>query len=824
MKQSIISSLCIILIHGTVLCQQSTNESDGALPKLLAISPYFQNLNMEKVNAFWSKDKTSARSNAKWESIGPLEVISSEGIDYYESGRVKHIDAVNQDLIRFVSASGGLFEARRTNQKWDIKNISSHMVTTTWGGASDTDPLDANHILYGTGDHLYGRGTGLWKTFDGGINWQQIELPDARYFHDIKFGNKGGKIWAGGNKLFSSDDNGETWKTHRIGDFSSVVFDPNRPDTAYISDFAKGIFRTFDGGNTWKKLEIGLPIDDFNRIELAICENYPNVLYAWICNGSNESKGIWKTIDYGATWKECVVLNSEFNPVNNLHLRGGDFHSTVSVSPTDPNKVLIAGWWYAITDDGEIFIGPNSGSHVDYHFATWDAEGKTIYLATDGGLTYMNFDDITIFEDNVPKINKDLIKVPTLQFVSVSTSKGSDFIVGGTQDNGLIFYNSNRSKWFYIGGDGGDVSAHYESDHTFHATLGVFGGSLPFLNIGKYLEAPNSFNYINNGLRPSNEWFRRVGNTYSDNIILFTQSDNTFYFSFNLGYQWIPYDDPDFDVGSINAMVSPNDPNPVVFVSGNGGPSSSIMKVDLTTFESELVSDGLPIIKNITWPQVYISPSTALKNKVYAFMISPYEATIGKKVFVSNINSISWTNITGDLPDVMITSIFVHPLNENFILLGTDGYGIFASEDGGKHWTSYNLDLPKGCMITDFDYQVQDGKLYVLMATYGNGLYRSLLPDSSVGTNDLLLEKNTINVYVENQKARIYLNNPMSEDLKVEIYSSDGKLITSTSNANYISEKCMEIDIPILADGAYVFKVLVGNVSVAATKTVIVQK
>lgn len=63
-------------------------------------------------------------------------------------------------------------------------------------------------------------------------------------------------------------------------------------------------------------------------------------------------------------------------------------------------------------------------------------------MATDGGVSYMDFDHITIFEDNVPKIKKDLMKVPTLQFVSVSASKGSRMLVGGTQDNGFIFYNS----------------------------------------------------------------------------------------------------------------------------------------------------------------------------------------------------------------------------------------------------------------------------------------------------------------------------------------------------------------------------------------------
>lgn len=816
-KEILIFSFFLLLVNDIISAQKVCYESEGHLPKLLKLSPHFMEVDVQKVDRFWSHSDSDMRNEARWESIGPNEVKSGQGLNFYVSGRIKHIDYVNNELIRFVSASGGLFEANKVNQKWGIKNISSHSVTTTWGGASDTDPNDHNHILYGTGDHIYGRGTGLWETKDRGVSWQQISLPNARYFHDIKYARLGDKIWAGGNGLYSSVDNGTTWTTHRFGDFSSVVIDPDRPDTAYVSDFGKGISRTFDGGETWDKVYVGLPQEGYGRTELALCDNHPNVVYAWICDQFNATKGLWKTIDYGETWTECTVLNSEFNPINNLHLNAGDFHSTISVSPTDPDKVLIGGWWYAISDNGEIFIGPNSGSHVDYHYATWDDEGKTIYIATDGGLTFMEFDQISIFEDNVSRLNTDLVKVPTLQFVSVSTGKGSELIVGGTQDNGLIFYNSERSQWFYHDGDGGDVSAHYETDHVFHGTFGYTGEPLAFSNIGKYSEEPNDFYELNQGLKPSGEWFRRVGNTYTDEIILFTQTDNNFYYSNNFGFQWIPYEEESFDVGSINAMCSPHDTHPVVFVSGNGSPATSIMKVDLTTLTHTFVSEGLPIIKNETWPQVYTSPSPALKHKVFALMYSPYGVNADQKLFVSDVDTIDWVNITGDLPDAQFISIFVHPLDEKFILLGTDGYGVFATMDGGKHWTPYNTDLPKGSMITDFDYQMQDGKLYVIMATYGNGLYRSLLPDGPVATSESLAVKPKMSIHNENDKARIFTDIAINNDLNLEIFDVSGKIISTLTHLNILSEHCIELDLPLLPSGTYIFKLNSGKVSMTAT-------
>ncbi|MBK6499254.1 MAG: hypothetical protein IPG00_14270 [Saprospiraceae bacterium] len=105
------------------------------------------------------------------------------------------------------------------------------------------------------------------------------------------------------------------------GDFSSLVIDPMQPDTVYVSDFGKGIFRSFDGGTTWNKLTEGLPTEDFGRIELTICNYFPNVLYASYCNAKNETKGVWKTTDYGETWTKCDILNSLFEPDAQIHLK-----------------------------------------------------------------------------------------------------------------------------------------------------------------------------------------------------------------------------------------------------------------------------------------------------------------------------------------------------------------------------------------------------------------------------------------------------------------------------------------------------------------------
>ena len=780
-----------------------TQENKGHLPKLLAISPNFQHISSQEVQDFWSKSYTQDRNTVPWESIGPTEVLSSEGIDFLVSGRVKYIDFVRDNLIRFVSASGGLFEGRRNAGKWIMKNISENQVTTTWGGASDTSPLDENIVLYGTGDHLYRRGTGLWRTADGGTSWYQIPTQ-ASYFHDIVFSKTNTKVWASGNAVISSNDQGLTWKTHMKGDFSSLVIDPMQPDSVYVSDFGKGIFRSFDGGTTWNKLTEGLPTEDFGRIELTICDYFPNVLYASYCNARNETKGVWKTTDYGETWTKCAILNSLFEPDAQIHLSAGDFHSMISVSPVNPDQVIVGGWWYVISNDGETFIGPNSGSHVDYHYATWDDTGTKVFMATDGGVSYMDFDQITIFEDNVPKIKKDLMKVPTLQFVSVSASKGSKMLVGGTQDNGFIFYNSEVDNWLYKVGDGGDVSAHFIEDHVFHATMGFSGAPLAFRNVGKVDKEPNSFYDISNGLRPCDEWFRRVSTAFGEQLTLLTQTYNTLYLSTNFGFVWTPVDFNGFDAESINTIQPTNEKYPKIFISGNGGPNTSAIKFDPITYQHTFISEGLPIVKGISWPQVYVSPSPDMKHKVFAFMHSYSNNTRGLKVFVSEVENIVWKNITGDLPDVPITTMFVHPQDENFILIGTDGFGVFVTENGGKNWSPYNANLPKGGLITDFDYQTVNDTLFVIMATYGNGLYKSPLPPGLVSTKDTQVDAKKLGITYANGQAIIHLNDKITDKASIKIYDINGRLIQVFDDFDRLDYGLISVDIDRLPTGMYI--------------------
>ncbi|MFN8338758.1 MAG: hypothetical protein U0T36_07035 [Saprospiraceae bacterium] len=144
--------------------------------------------------------------------------------------------------------------------------------------------------------------------------------------------------------------------------------------------------------------------------------------------------------------------------------------------------------------------------------------------------------------------------------------------------------------------------------------------------------------------------------------------------------------------------------------------------------------------------------------------------------------------------------------------MGTDGFGVFATMDGGKHWSPYNLDLPKGCTITDFDYQMQDGKLYIIMATYGNGLYRSLLPDGPVATSQLTDTKQRLSIHTEGRKARMFTDIAISNELSfLEIIDSSGKVVGVVDNISILSERCLEVDLPQLTSGTYIFKLKSGN-------------
>jgi hypothetical protein len=236
--------------------------------------------------------------------------------------------------------------------------------------------------------------------------------------------------------VFKTTDGGESWeKVLYVSPYTGVVdlaMDPRNPDWLYAAAFQRerrvwsflgggpesGVYRSTDGGESWKRLTNGLPKGDMGKIGLSVCRSRPDRVYAGVSAREHE-QGLYRSDDRGASW-ERVSENSS---------------SKVRCDPNDPDRVYLLSDGDSVSEDGgKTFTRPYKDEtvHVDQQ-AMWidPADSKHIYIGNDGGF-YMtdNGGETWEFAENLP--------VSTFYTVAVDLQEPFYYVYGGTQDNGSM--------------------------------------------------------------------------------------------------------------------------------------------------------------------------------------------------------------------------------------------------------------------------------------------------------------------------------------------------------------------------------------------------
>lgn len=730
-----------IIPAGKVLNPNKIRQTE----KLRLLSPGGNRFTPRERQSLWqsiiqdrSLQSTPLRNNSAWELVGPSGILSSQGFNFICSGRIRDVEILDDNHIRIASASGGLWDIQKgIDEKVIYKNISINDVTSSWSGTVASDPFNANTILLDTGEPGLRYGTGLWRTTNMGSSWIHIPLEDGMSaFDEMEFTAVRGKVWTcGSDGVYFSDDSGLTWKNKKRGNHPGMVVFPNQPDTILVSEYDRGIFRTYDGGKSWKLLSNGLPIDSFSRIELSNCKSQPNVIFALYTNIQGFTNGIYKSSNGGDSWTRCTVINDEGKKDLDYHWGQAGYNSFISVSPTNPDHVISGGGWYIYSDDGKNFYGPTEGQHADFHSGSWSHDGQTAWYANDGGIYSTTFDKNW-------KWNLEFNHLPITQFVSLSVSRTNpNVMIGGTQDNGLVYYNEKVKKWFYLLGDGGGVAIDPNDEEKIYGTIGLSEPPLTFNNVRKFGPSVAGWQDINVGLYPSEQWWRLIDMDHNNPPTLFTQTDNKLYYSNNDGSTWEYLGFQDLSMDAIGSMDVSQGEFPKIYICGPGLVDEQMMVLDFAIWEWTNITEGLPVQddrEGYSLPNVFASQNPKLENRVYAVMRGYGPQLKGKSIFRSDKAGLDWVNITGNLPDVPYIVVFEHPENENILIAGTDGFGVYITENGGQHWSLWDVGLSKGAVITDMDYQKINDSIYVVASTYGHSIMRRYISTSgSVNTNDV---------------------------------------------------------------------------------------
>ncbi|MCE1164282.1 MAG: hypothetical protein LWX07_02635 [Bacteroidetes bacterium] len=666
-------------------------------------------------------------SDNKWKCIGPFGQKLHYAAGSYYSGRIYEFEIIKSGL-RIASETGGIFQTDNNCSKYEpiADNLGTLVI-----GSFVTNPDDENTIFVGTGNCSL-PGIGLWKTKDRGKHWDSPALsPVPNAFYKICYTpsnlNKIHAVTDSG--YYRSDDGGETWERHLSGLTTDLAINSKNPKILYTavenqsqSDEYRhlkisGVYKSEDGGDKWERIgdDPVLPNKDIGRTSISMYEKNPSIIYVSVSGyGSPSLKGVYKTDNDGKNWKK--ITPSYVNKDNSGFYQGA-FNNYISVSPVDPDRVLLGWASLSITKDGgnSWKLIEDVNVHADHHAITWDKNGKTIYEGNDGGFS--------LSTDAGEKWSTAKNTLPISQFYGfdVSPSNGN-YLYGTAIDDGICGTSNMGSTWYnYWIGDCASVCIDPENPlNIFYAQYGCAGPN--FCSLFKSTNGGINYQDINKGVDTCglnwDNFYTHIKNNNASNFNLYVSCDNHLYISSDKGGKWKKFNPGGFHFPIGNFAVAKNSSSDLLYVCLM---DSTDNKNKLKIYENgswDERSGGLP--KNSYIKFVTIDP----KNSNTAYALMSQADSPSERIFITKDKGKNWENITGNMPDVPLAEIIVNPENEKILYLGTSK-GCYKTIDGGKSWERWNNGLPEAVIITEMRLieKSPDKKKYVAISTYGRSIW-----------------------------------------------------------------------------------------------------
>ena len=622
---------------------------------------------------------------------------------------------------------------------------------------------DPNVVYVGTGEACIrgdiSHGDGVWKSVDAGKSWKSVGLKDTRaigkvivnpHNPDVVFvaglGHPFGPNTERG--VFRTTDGGKTWDKVLYKDENTgaidVVFDPQNPNILFASLWearrtpwtlssggpGSGVYRSTDGGSTWKRLqeqEHGLPKGPYGRIGVAVAANSERV-YALI--EAKDGGGLYRSDDGGDTWDLANGSHSLF--------QRAWYYMHVIADPQDANTVYVLDVEFLKSTDGGRNFNKVKVPHGDNHGLWIDPKNTKRMIASDDGGVTVTLDGGKSWtrEDNQP----------TAQFYHVITDTRTPYYVyGAQQDNSTVAIASRsddgaigRDNWYMVGGGEAGYIAPDPTDPNI-----VYAGD-----------------YQGNITR-----FDRRTNQVKSIAVSTELSDARGAAPLEHRFQW-----------TAPIVTSPHDPSTVyyggerVFKTTDGGTHWEAISGDLTRNDkSKQQPSGGPITIDDTGTEYYdtvfsIAPSPLAKGLIWAgtddgliqitrdegknwtnvtpkdlaewsrvslIEASPHDAgtayvaidrhqndDLAPYIYKTSDYGATWSRITTGIPDgSFVRAVREDPKKKGLLYAGTER-GVYVSFDDGAHWRSLQINLP---ITPVHDLVVKNDDL--VLATHGRSFW-----------------------------------------------------------------------------------------------------
>ncbi len=762
-------------------------------------------------------------------SIGPAAM----------SGRVAAIDAVNSDprIIYVGAASGGVWKSinggdtfkpvfDKYSQSIGAVAIDQSRPETVWVGTGESDTRNSVSV-----------GTGIYKTTDGGENWQLTGLEKSERIARIMIHPKNsdtvyvavpGNLWNSSEDrgLYKTMDGGKTWQKilyiNMDTGCSDVVMDPQNPEIVYAATWqfrrkpyfftsggpGSGIHKSVDGGKTWTQIRKGLPEGDLGRIAIAVAPSKTNFLYATV---EAKKTALYRSEDSGANWvRVSTDINVQVRPF---------YFSHVYVDPKDHKRVYKPGFNLTMSaDGGETFTVFGRSTHSDHHALYINPISPTnLILGTDGGI-YVSSDR---------GYNWQFVRsLPLSQFYHVNFDMNTPYnVYGGLQDNGSWMGPSQsvsgiqNKDWRNVGfGDGFHVWADPLDKNVVYSEF-QGGKILRFdLTSGDLKEISPYAKEGQPDLRFN--WNTPIEISEKNPKTIYVGAQRVFR-SMDKGESWEAIS-PDLttndkekqrqaESGGITIDNSTAENHCTIFTISASPVDEKLIWAGTDDGNLQLTKDGGKTWSNLTSritglpPNTWVSTVEASRHSpavAYATFDGHRTGDMKTYVYQTTDYGQTWKSLATDTLKGYAHVVREDIVNPNLLFVGTE-FGLFLTIDGGQQWAQFTGGFPS---VSVNDLAIHPREHDLIIGTHGRGVYivDDITPIRQI--NDQMLESKL--VFLNTRPAEIRFprfsqeftgddeyvgdNTPeaawityylkdrhMMGDMKIEVYDSEGKLIST---------------------------------------------